>query len=144
MADLYTLSFEDILDYLVELGKRLAFDQNQHVREAFRLSCITSGLSESILRFHYSHLGAMFDRTEMRRMMERACGVEYLEGWVDQGTDAFPGLKARTRAFGERGVQVVAARPSISGILPCIRKLIPRSSHTNNHPPTQPTHNSAC
>src|SRR3546814_14446563 len=82
MADLYTLSFEDILDYLVELGKRLAFDQNQHVREAFRLSCITSGLSESILRFHYSHLGAMFDRTEMRRMMERACGVEYLEGRV--------------------------------------------------------------
>src|SRR3546814_20992334 len=90
MADLYTLSFEDILDYLVELGKRLAFDQNQHVREAFRLSCITSGLSESKLRFHSSHLGAMFDRTDMRRIMQRACGVEYLEAWVDQGHGAFP------------------------------------------------------
>src|SRR3546814_21129489 len=112
MADLYTLSFEDILDYLVELGKRLAFDQNQHVREAFRLSCITSGLSESILRFPYSHLGAMFDRTEMRRMMESACGVEYLDGWVDQGPGAFTGLTARTRACGPRRVHV------ISGIAP--------------------------
>src|SRR3546814_20266920 len=106
MADLYTLSFEDILDYLVELGKRLAFDQNQHVREAFRLSCINSGLSESILRFHYSHLVAMFERTELRRMLERSCGVEDLEGWVDTGAGAFPVRTAGTRAFRseERGV----------------------------------------
>src|SRR3546814_16877200 len=69
MADLYTLSFEDILDYLVELGKRLAFDPNQHVRAAFRLSCITSGLSERMLRFHSSHFVAMFARTELRRLI---------------------------------------------------------------------------
>src|ERR1700761_5889255 len=48
MADLYALSFDDILDFLVELGGRLDFGQNRHVQEAFRLACITSGLSESI------------------------------------------------------------------------------------------------
>src|SRR3546814_3932858 len=69
MADLYTLSFEDILDYLVELGKRLAFDQNQHVREAVRLSCITSGLSESRLRFHYSHLRSEEHTSELKSLM---------------------------------------------------------------------------
>src|SRR3546814_134635 len=138
MADLYTLSFEDILDYLVELGKRLAFDQNQHVREAFRLSCITSGLSESILRFHYSHLGAMFDRTEMRRMMERACGVEYLEGWVDQGPGAFPGLTARTRAFGARCVHVIAGNAPIVSILTVIRNALTRSDAIIKLPSNDP------
>src|SRR3546814_13232851 len=65
MADLYTLSFEDILDYLVALGKRLAFDPNQHVRQAFRPSRITSGTSERILLFHSSNLGSLFDRPQM-------------------------------------------------------------------------------
>src|ERR1700722_5513350 len=45
MADLYRISFEDILDYLVELGARLDPERNPHVQQALRLSCVTSGLS---------------------------------------------------------------------------------------------------
>src|SRR3546814_17934378 len=70
----------------------------------------------------------MFDRTEMRRMMERACGVEYLEGWVDQGPGAFPGLTARPRAFGARCVHVIAGNAPIVCILTVIRNEIGRAS----------------
>jgi len=138
MADLYTLSFDDILDYLVELGKRLDHARNRHVQEAFRLSCITSGLSESILRHHYDRLGAMFDRDEMRRMMERGCGVDYLESWVDQGPSIFPGLRARTRAFGARCVHVIAGNAPIVSILTVIRNALTRSDAIIKLPSNDP------
>lgn len=138
MADLYAISFEEILDYLVALGQRLDFDRNPHVREAFRLSCLTSGLSETILRFHYSHLGAMFDRDEMRAMMERSCGVEYLEGWVDQGPSRFSGLTARTRAFGARAIHVIAGNAPIVSILTVIRNALTRSDAVIKLPSNDP------
>ncbi|WP_068078327.1 acyl-CoA reductase [Novosphingobium lentum] len=138
MADLYTLSFEQILDYLVELGTRLDFDTNPHVREAFRLSCITSGLSDSILRFHYARLGTMFNRAGMRAMVERSCGVDYLEGWVDQGPGMVPGLTARTRAFGARSIHVIAGNAPIVSILTVIRNALTRSDAVIKLPSNDP------
>lgn len=138
MADLYALSFEEILDFLVALGQRLDFGQNRHLQEAFRLSCLTSGLSESILRVHFQHIGAAFDRTEMRRMMERSCGVEYLEGWVDQGAGRFSGLTARTRAFGARTVHVIAGNAPIVSILTVIRNALTRSDAIIKLPSNDP------
>ena len=138
MADLYRISFEDILDYLVELGARLDIGGNRHVQKALRLSCITSGLSESILRHHYSHLGAMFHRTEMRAMIERSCGVEYLEGWVDQGPSFFPGLTARTRAFGARCVHIIAGNAPIVSVLTVIRNSLTRSDALIKLPSNDP------
>src|SRR5271165_3773640 len=44
LADLYALTFEDILQYLEELGRHLELDSNEYLQEAFRLSCSTSGL----------------------------------------------------------------------------------------------------
>jgi hypothetical protein len=127
MADLYSVNFEGILDYLVELGARLNLERNPHVQQALHLCCITSGLSESILRHHYAHLGALFDRREMRAMAERSCGIEYLEGWVDQGPSLFAGLTARTRAFGARCVHVIAGNAPIVSALTVIRNALTRS-----------------
>ncbi|MBA2933639.1 long-chain-fatty-acyl-CoA reductase [Sphingomonas sp. CGMCC 1.13654] len=138
MADLYALRFEDILDFLVALGDRLDVAQNRHIQQAFALSCRTSGLSESILRHHYAHIGAMFDRTEMRAMMERSCGVDYLEGWVDQGPSRFPGLQARTRAFGSRCVHVIAGNAPIVSILTVIRNALTRSDAIIKTPSNDP------
>ena len=138
MADMYALSFDEILDFLVALGDRLHFDSNPHLQEAFRLSCITSGLSESILRSHFQHIAGTFDRTEMRRMMDRSCGVEYLEGWVDEGPCAFPGLQARTRAFGARSVHVIAGNAAIVAILTVIRNALTRSDAIIKLPSNDP------
>jgi hypothetical protein len=138
MADLYTISLDDILDFLVELGTRLDFDQNPHVRAAFELACRTSGLSESILRYHYTHIGAMFDRSEMRAMVERSCGIEYLEGWVDQGPSRFAGLRARTRAFGARCVHVIAGNAPIVSVLTVMRNALTRSDAIIKTPSNDP------
>lgn len=138
MADLYTIGFDEILDFLVAVGDRLDFAQNRHLQEAFALSCRTSGLSESILRTHYAHVGAMFDREEMRAMMERSCGVDYLEGWVDQGPSRFAGLQARTRAFGSRCVHVIAGNAPIVSILTVIRNALTRSDAIIKTPSNDP------
>ncbi|MGO4169322.1 acyl-CoA reductase [Novosphingobium sp. YAF33] len=138
MADLYSLRFEEILDFLVALGERLDIGRNRHLQHAFRLSCLTSGLSESILRRHFQHMGATFDRGEMRRMMERSCGVDYLEGWVDQGPSIFPGLSARTRAFGARAVHVIAGNAPIVSILTVIRNALTRSDAIIKLPSNDP------
>ncbi len=138
MADLYALRFEDILEFLVSLGQRLDIAQNRHVQLAFALSCRTSGLSESILRHHYAHIGAMFDREEMRAMIERSCGIDYLEGWVDQGASRFPGLQARTRAFGSRCVHVIAGNAPIVSILTVIRNALTRSDAIIKTPSNDP------
>jgi hypothetical protein len=138
MADLYAIPFEEILDFLAALGQRLDFNQNRHLQEAFALSCRTSGLSESILHHHYTHIGAMFDRTEMRAMMERSCGVDYLEGWVDQGPSRFPGLRAQTRAFGARCVHVIAGNAPIVSILTVIRNALTRSDAIIKTPSNDP------
>src|SRR3546814_17079614 len=73
-----------------------------------------------------------------RRMMERACGVEYLEGWVDQGPGSFPGLTARTRAFGARCVHVIAGNAPIVSILTVIRNALTRSDAIIKLPSNDP------
>lgn len=138
MADLYTISLDDILDFLEQLGARLSFDSNPHVREAFRLSCLTSGLSESILRYHFAHMGAFFARDEVRRMIDRSCGRAALEGWVDLGPAMVPGLSARTRAFGARCVHVIAGNAAIVAILTIIRNAYTRSDAIIKLPSNDP------
>lgn len=138
MADLYTISFEEILDYLVELGQQLNFSKNKYLREAFELSCSTSGLSESILRFHYEHMGFFFSREEITLMAERSCGIDYLEGWVEQPGSLIPGLTARTRAFGSRAVHVIAGNAPIVSILTVIRNAYTRSDCIIKTPSNDP------
>lgn len=138
MADLYTIKFEQILEYLVELGQRLDFARNEHLQEAFELSRSTSGLSESILRFQYEHVGVFFNREEMRLMAERSCGVDYLEGWVEQPGALMPGLTARVRAFGARCVHVIAGNAPIVSILTVIRNALTRSDAIIKLPSNDP------
>jgi hypothetical protein len=126
MADLYSMTFDEILDYLVELGHKLNFQDNPWLQEAFELSCFTSGLSESILRHQYSTLGFFFEREEMRHMVERSCGVDYLEGWVEQPGGP-PGVTARVRAFGARCIHIIAGNAPIVSVLTVIRNALTRS-----------------
>src|SRR3546814_18849830 len=62
----------------------------------------------------------------------------YLEGWVDQGPGAFPGLTARTRAFGARCVHVIAGNAPIVSILTVIRNALTRSDAIIKLPSNDP------
>ena len=137
MGDLYDISLDDIIDYLVELGGRLDFAKNPYLREAFELSSFTSGLSDSILRYQYEHTPHFFRRDEIEMMIERACGRDYLEGWVEQpGT--FPALKCQVRAFGARTVHVIAGNAPIVSILTVIRNAFTRSDAIIKTPSNDP------
>jgi hypothetical protein len=138
MADLYTVGIDEILDFLVQLGRRLEFDGNRHLQEAFALGCRTSGLADSILRHQFGFIGQIFERDEMRAMIDRSCGIEYLEGWVDQGPCRFPGLRARTRAFGARAVHVIAGNTPLVSVLTIIRNALTRSDAIIKTPSNDP------
>ena len=87
MADLYRLSFEEILDFLGALGQRLTLSQNRWVQQAFDLSCRTSGLGADILRNMYENMGALLDRESLREVADRTIGIPHLEGWVETRLD---------------------------------------------------------
>lgn len=138
LADLYALSFADIVDYLESLGKRLVLDDNPHLQAAFTLACATSGLSESILRDRYQLLPNMFVRQEIIDSAQIGCGIDFLEGWVEQTAHNRPGLVARVRAFGARAVHVVAGNlPDVSA-LTVLRNAITRSDCLIKTPSNDP------
>lgn len=138
MADLYTLSLEQIVDYLVELGQHLTFSDNPHLQQAFELSCATSGLSESILRFHYERAPRLFNRQELHNIVARSVGADYLEGWVEQPGGTVAGVTARTRAFGARCVHVIAGNAPVVAILTVIRNALTRSDAIIKAPSNDP------
>lgn len=137
MADLYTLNLEEIMDYLVELGQQLDFSRNAYLQQAFELSCATSGLSESILRFHYTRAPRLFNRQEFHNIVARSVGADYLEGWVEQPGN-LPGITARTRAFGARCVHVIAGNAPVIAILTTIRNALTRSDAIIKAPSNDP------
>ena len=66
MADLYSLTIDDIVGYLARLGKALDVRTNTYMQEAFALSCRTSGLSEPILRHYYELIPLSFEPAVVR------------------------------------------------------------------------------
>ncbi len=138
MSDLYELSFSDIADYLVELGECLDFSRNTYMQEAFEISRETSGLSESILRDRYATVPLMFNRQEIYDSAELSCGIDFLEGWVEQTASNRPGIKAWVRAFGARTVHVVAGNlPDVSA-LTLLRNAFTRSDCIIKTPSNDP------
>jgi hypothetical protein len=136
LADLYSISFEEILDYLTELGERLDYTENRHLREAFELSCETSGLGADILRGTYQNLGRVFNRAEMREMADALIGIKFLEGWEPIRTA--PGYTIRVRAFGARSVHITAGNIPTVAAISLLRNVVTRSDMIIKTPSNDP------
>lgn len=136
MSDLYSISFPQILDYLEELGRRLNLNDNRHMQEALGLSIRTSGLSEGILRNCYASMYKLFDRELQSQIAEKTIGIDHLEGWVEQPLGNAG--RASIRAFGARGIHIVAGNaPEISAIT-ITRNAITRSDAIIKTPSNDP------
>jgi hypothetical protein len=138
MADLHALRFEDIVDYLADLGERLDIRCNAHLQAAFELSRRTSGLSESILRYFYEAIPASFEPAIVRETAERLVGVNYLERWVAQPSTVHRGEPSRIRAFGARCVHVIAGNVPMVGVGTVIRNAFTRSDAIIKTPSNDP------
>jgi hypothetical protein len=136
LADLYALSFDEILDYLVELGANLNFETNAHLQAAFELSAETSGLGRDILRGTYANLGRVFDRAEMVEMAEALIGIRFLEGWVP--IRKADGYVIQVRAFGARSVHVTAGNVPTIAAISLLRNCVTRSDMIIKTPSNDP------
>ena len=136
LADLHALSFDDILDYLEELGPRLRLDRNAHLQEAFELSCRTSGLGRDILEGTYQALGLVFDRAETREMADALVGLPFLEGWTP--LRRADGYEIKVRAFGARSVHVIAGNIPTVAAVSLLRNIVVRSDAIIKTPSNDP------
>ncbi|ARS27256.1 acyl-CoA reductase [Sphingomonas sp. KC8] len=138
MADLYGMSFTEIVDFLDRLGQRLDPARNAWLQEAYELSRLTSGLSDSILRYHFGMIPHYFTPDSVRAIAERTIGVDYLEGWVEQPPSAQAGTSVRIRALGARAVHIIAGNVPVVGVTTVIRNAITRSDAIIKTPSNDP------
>src|SRR5262249_16644672 len=84
MADLYDVSFDEILDVLEPLGKALDFDTNAHLQEAYEASLVANVLPAEMMRNSYRVLRPLFTRQNVLEVADTQVGLDYLNGWVPQ------------------------------------------------------------
>ena len=120
MEDLYSISFEQILDYLAELGPRLALKDNAYLQEALAYSYDTAPTTKPIMDRFYQDLPFMFDKARIRGMVDFNIGIDHLEGWVEQQLN---GCTVGIRAYGSRQLHIVAGNGPVLGALTVIREI---------------------
>ena len=135
MEDLYTLSFEEILDYLAELGARLELKNNPYLQESLEFSYDTSPTTRSIMDHFYHDMPFMFDKERIRGMVDFNIGIDYLERWVDQTIN---GSHVGIRAYGARTLHIVAGNGPVLGALTVLRGAVTRGDTLIKVPSNDP------
>lgn len=136
LAELHELSFEDILDYLEELGERLEFKKNPYLQDALGLTIATSGLGEPILRACYESLSSLFERSRLRDHADILVGIPFLEGWVN--TRSADGVNTFVRAFGARALHIIAGNVPLVAAMTIARNSLIRSDIIIKTPSNDP------
>jgi len=136
LADLYKLSFEDILDYAEELGKRLDLATNKHLQEACELSYLTAPTTPTLVKGSYMGLNRLLERDAVIEQVESTVGIKYLEGWVKQ--TLLDGTELEQRCFGARTLHIVAGNAASLSVLTILRNMVLRSDAIIKAPSNDP------
>jgi hypothetical protein len=136
LSDLYTLKFADIVDYLIELGKRLDISSNPYLRQALEVSYHTAPVTPKIVKMQYQVMPRMFDRETIIDAADQTVGIDYLEGWVMK--TLHDGRRYDVRAFGSRAVHIVAGNSPILSAITIIRNAVSRSDAIIKSPSNDP------
>jgi hypothetical protein len=134
MADLYAVSFDEILDVLEALGQALAFDSNPYLQQAYEASLVANALPESLLRNSYAILPPLFARDTVREIADSQ--IDYLEGWVPR--TLLDGREIRVRAFGSRVLHIPAGNGGLVSAVTILRSVITRSDTIIKAPSNDP------
>jgi hypothetical protein len=136
LADLYEISFDEILDVLEALGQALDFEKNEHVRKAYEAGLVATNYPASILKNSYATLPFAFDRESIRELAETRIGIDHLEGWVPRRLR--DGRELRVRAFGARALHIPAGNGGLVSAITIIRNAITRSDAIIKVPSNDP------
>ena len=135
MEDLYEISFEDILDYLAELGERLDVRKNDYLLEAREYSYATAPTTKPIMDHFFRDMPFMFDKERIRGMVDFNLGIPHIEGWVET---AINGSQVAIRAYGARTLHIVAGNGPVLGALTILRGAVTRGDTIIKVPSNDP------
>ncbi len=136
MADLYALSFDEILDVLEALGAALDLDTNAHMQEAYEASMVANVLPAEMMRNSYQILRPLFSRANVLEIADSQVGLDYLNGWVPQ--KQLDGRELRVRAFGSRVLHIPAGNGGLVSAVTILRSVITRSDVIIKAPSNDP------
>jgi hypothetical protein len=121
------LPIMEIIEFLAELGNRLAFDHNAHLQEALEQMTRFSTLDVRILENCYRDMAGLFDRQAVIAEAEQSLGtLDVLDGWVAKNP-LYPRL--RIRAIPPRLVHVLAGNAPIVPPISIVRGAISKGVH---------------
>lgn len=138
LRDLHELDFTEILDYLDALANRLNVSRNEHMRKARELTYRTAPITESIVDSFYDNVPVLLSREVVRDIAEQALGSDYLEGWVKREHPQVDGTHITVRAFGSRGIHIVAGNGPTCSAVSLLRSAITRSDCVIKTPSNDP------
>lgn len=136
LRDLYTLKFNDILDYLAELGEKLSLRTNVLVQQALEQSYALSDMTPPLLRASYAQLPYFFRREVVTEVVEQSIGLEKLDGWGE--VKLRDGRVAAIRAMGARALHIIAGNAPAISALTVVRNAITRSDAIIKLPSNDP------
>jgi len=136
LRDVHALRFDEIVDYLAELGRRLHLASNTHLQEALACSEAWSDLTPPLMRASFEQLPALFEPIAVREIADLSVGIPYLEGWVPQRMS--DGRTVAIRAMGARTVHIVAGNSPLIAALSIVRNAITRSDAIIKTPSNDP------
>ena len=136
MTDLYDIGFEDIVDYLEELGDHLHLETNPYLQQACELSYLTAPTTPPIIDRVYRTLHRLFSRDRVRELADKTIGIDHLEGWVDR--ELSTGIRFSVRCFGARTLHIVAGNSPTVSAQTILRSTILRSDAIIKTPSNDP------
>lgn len=136
LRDLYSVSIDQIIDFLADVGAQLSLKHNAHLQLAFEMSLRASELPETILETAYESLPKAFEREKIEQFVDTQIGRDYLEGWVR--SDMGEGRTMSVRAFGARAVHIIAGNTPAVAFMTVMRSAITRSDSIVKLPSNDP------
>jgi Acyl-CoA reductase (LuxC) len=136
MADVYNLPFDEIIDYLDQLGKRLELQSNCYLQEALERSIEWSDMTPPLIRSAFAHLRSLFAADAVRELAELTIGTPYLQGWVQRRLN--DGRQVAIRAVGARAVHIIAGNSPVVAGISIVRNALTRSDAIVKTPSNDP------
>ena len=136
MRKLYTLTIDEIIDFLVEQGAALDLSRNAHMQEALEHSYAATDLTPSILRWQYSLIQQYFSREMVRGFIDVPIGIPFVEGW--QPVTLADGRTASIRAMGARCLHITAGNSPMTALISLARNALTRSDAIIKSPSNDP------